>query len=559
MATLTPSILTTAAQCFTRQDNIWVEPGNPMTDGQVIYLPGMKAGLTPAEMTVLRGYFDHESAHIIYKSFNAMDRARNDHDRTMFNAVEDARIEAHLNAEYPGTIGTIASISSHGLAVRNANPGDMSAFDQAAHAVLWRLKGVDRSRVTYCPAGWAILDMIDTSDLDAFDPVTASPRDAMTLAQSLVDRVLAAIDSARQDDTPEPKPGDDGDSGESGGNGGGEPDGQPGDDGDADGSGNASRPDADSADSGQSGDTDGADGGDSDSDSAGAGAGSGDWSTETEKHSGNTSRSTYADAIEGMTDQTQTARSDYRVASAVATASRPMQRVSASPMAGLYTEIHSAAMRIATSLRRHLEANDRVHWSLPRESGHRIDRRTLPTVASGLGISAFNRRRVDRAHKTQVTILLDCSGSMRPMKDTATRAAFIVADACETIGCPTGIIGFDTGLFDIKRPGRVTPGTRMRPLDCGGTSLLPALLRERMESAARPTHRRVVFIVTDGEASDREGSVQFIQQERAAGVDYHGIGIYRGTQVHDACNTATVCQPSDLVERMETVLRSYRP
>ena len=558
-ATLDPRILSTAAQCFTRMSGVNVRPGSPRTDGTNIWLPGMKADLTPNELLILRGYFDHESAHLIYDSFAPMRHhsgSTEQKTRAMFNAVEDARIEARLNDEYPGTVGSIAAIGRHGLAQRNASPSEMTAYDQATHAVLWRLKGVDPSEVTYCPAGWQVLDAIDTTELDAFDLLGTSAEQAMDLARLLADRVTRAIDELRKSDEPEPEP-EPGDSGDSG-----DGDTEPGDqaeDSAGKGGGDTEGPES-------NGDSEPSDSGDDDT-GVGTGPASERWSSESEAGYAD---STYADAIDGMTTEDSPCDHElslyrHQQASAVDRASRTLNNPGGysgftRPLANLYQDLHRDAMRMARSLRPHLEATDRIHWTLPRESGHRIDRRTLPTVAAGLGIAAFNRRRVDRAHKTQVTILLDVSGSMKRRCDAASRAAYTVADACESLGCPTRILGFDCELWDIKRAGRVTPSTRYCSFSCGGTLLLPGLIREGMESAALPYHRRVVFVITDGGVGDEQPSVDWISHHRESGVDSHGIAIDSGVnRVHHACNTQVRCRTADLAERMEEALRSYHP
>ena len=221
-----------------------------------------------------------------------------------------------------------------------------------------------------------------------------------------------------------------------------------------------------------------------------------------------------------------------------------------------FAAVHRDAMRIAQTLREQLIARDRVNWSLPRESGHRIDRRTLPGVASGQTVSAFNRRAIDRAVNTKVTILLDDSSSMRPQYGECLHAAWTIADATESLGCPSEIIGFGSELRDIKQVGRVTSATPLRGRCSGGTSMLPALIRERMHADAYPRHRRVVFVITDGKTCAEKQCVDFIEQQRRDGATFFALCIdCEPHAVARACDSVVRCSGSNLAATMHASLR----
>ena len=213
-------------------------------------------------------------------------------------------------------------------------------------------------------------------------------------------------------------------------------------------------------------------------------------------------------------------------------------------------------MRIAQTLREQLIARDRVSWTLPRESGHRIDRRTLPGVASGQTVSAFNRRAIDRAVNTKVTILLDDSSSMSKQYRQCLHAAWTIADATESLGCPSEIIGFGSELRDIKQVGRVTSATPLRGACSGGTMMLPALIRERMHAEAYPRHRRVVFIITDGATCAEKQCVEFIEQQRRDGATFTALCIdCEPHAVAEACDSVVRCSGSNLAATMHASLR----
>jgi|DEB0MinimDraft_4_1074332.scaffolds.fasta_scaffold03783_4 cobalamin biosynthesis protein CobT len=568
---LTPDVLSIAATATSSTNRlIRVESGPPMTDGKTVYLPGIKPDLNSAEARLLRGYFDHETAHIRYNSFDGVKLLREKMEgrvyveklanqrHTMFNAIEDVRIEAKSMSELPGTVGTIKAINDSCLA-KNTGEG-LTSFAQACHAVIWYGQGVSRDRASYCPHGWAILDRIDLTEYDKFlgtlskRPKFLGAKAAAELAILLTDLVVDAISELEAEDVEPPSEvGDTGDGDEDSGDeddGGGDSgdDGESrADSGEVDGDGDSGDTDTDGDDDG---DGDSGDTGDSDGDTGGTpGGGRSSWSDEPGDPNEASKVAAIGDMIERADDD------DDPWGDAVQKSQRAHRPSPGSYVS--YNQIHPGAMRIAGTLRDQLMSRDRVHWSLPRESGHRIDRRTLPGVASGQTVSAFNRRRVDRAVKTKVTILMDESWSMHVRMVDTKLAAWMIADATETLGCPTQIIGFSDHCTDIKSPGRVTPAMNLSGLEQGGTELLPALIRERVTAESHSDHRRVVFVLSDGGTFAEDECVEYITRQRASGVTYFAVCIdMKRLKVHDACDAVVECSRHDVAGSMHRALLS---
>ena len=568
---LTPDVLSIAATATSSTNRlIRVESGPPMTDGKTVYLPGIKPDLNSAEARLLRGYFDHETAHIRYNSFDGVKLLREKMEgrvyveklanqrHTMFNAIEDVRIEAKSMSELPGTVGTIKAINDSCLA-KNTGEG-LTSFAQACHAVIWYGQGVSRDRASYCPHGWAILDRIDLTEYDKFlgtlskRPKFLGAKAAAELAILLTDLVVDAISELEAEDVEPPSEvGDTGDGDEDSGDeddGGGDSgdDGESrADSGEVDGDGDSGDTDTDGDDDG---DGDSGDTGDSDGDTGGTpGGGRSSWSDEPGDPNEASKVAAIGDMIERADDY------DDPWGHAVQKSQRAHRPSPGSYVS--YNQIHPGAMRIAGTLRDQLMSRDRVHWSLPRESGHRIDRRTLPGVASGQTVSAFNRRRVDRAVKTKVTILMDESWSMHVRMVDTKLAAWMIADATETLGCPTQIIGFSDHCTDIKSPGRVTPAMNLSGLEQGGTELLPALIRERVTAESHSDHRRVVFVLSDGGTFAEDECVEYITRQRASGVTYFAVCIdMKRLKVHDACDAVVECSRHDVAGSMHRALLS---
>jgi len=564
---LTPDVLSIAATATSSTNRlIRVESGPPMTDGKTVYLPGIKPDLNSAEARLLRGYFDHETAHIRYNSFDGVQLLREKMEgrvyveklanqrHTMFNAIEDVRIEAKSMSELPGTVGTIKAINDSCLA-KNTGEG-LTSFAQACHAVIWYGQGVSRDRASYCPHGWAILDRIDLTEYDKFlgtlskRPKFLGAKAAAELAILLTDLVVDAISELEAEDVEPPSEvGDTGDGDEDSGD---EDDGggDSGDDGESRADSGEVDGDGDSGDTDTDGDTDGDSDGDTDGDSDGTpGGGRSSWSDEPGDPNEASKVAAIGDMIERADDD------DDPWGDAVQKSQRAHRPSPGSYVS--YNQIHPGAMRIAGTLRDQLMSRDRVHWSLPRESGHRIDRRTLPGVASGQTVSAFNRRRVDRAVKTKVTILMDESWSMHVRMVDTKLAAWMIADATETLGCPTQIIGFSDHCTDIKSPGRVTPAMNLSGLEQGGTELLPALIRERVTAESHSDHRRVVFVLSDGGTFAEDECVEYITRQRASGVTYFAVCIdMKRLKVHDACDAVVECSRHDVAGSMHRALLS---
>ena len=573
---LTPDVLSIAATATSSTNRmIRVESGPPMTDGVTVYLPGIKPDLNSAEARLLRGYFDHETAHIRYNSFDGVKFLRDKMQseqfnpklatqrHTMFNAIEDVRIEAKSMSELPGTVGTIKAINDSCLA-KNTGEG-LTSFAQACHAVIWYGQGVSRDRASYCPHGWAILDRIDLTEYDKFlgtlskRPQFLGAKAAAKLAILLTDLVVDAISELEAEDVEPPSEvGDTGDGDEDSGDeddGGGDGDTDDGDDDGDSGDDGESRADSGEVDGdgdteGDSGDTGDSDG-DTDGDSDGTpGRGRSSWSDEP----GDPNEASKVAAIGDMIERASV-DDDDPWGPAVQKSQRAYPPSPGSYVS--YNQIHPGAMRIAGTLRDQLMSRDRVHWSLPRESGHRIDRRTLPGVASGQTVSAFNRRRVDRAVKTKVTILMDESWSMRVRMVDTKLAAWMIADATETLGCPTQIIGFSDHCTNIKSPGRVTSASNLSGLEQGGTELLPALIRERVTAESHSDHRRVVFVLSDGGTCAEDECVEYITRQRASGVTYFAVCIdMKRLKVHDACDAVVECSRHDVAGSMHRALLS---
>lgn len=73
------------------------------TDGNMIQLPSLPVDCGKELLLLVRGFIDHESAHIRYTDFKAFKEAALDAvTKNLFNAIEDWRVENRLAAVFPG-------------------------------------------------------------------------------------------------------------------------------------------------------------------------------------------------------------------------------------------------------------------------------------------------------------------------------------------------------------------------------------------------------------------------------------------------------------------------
>ena len=93
------------ASVLGNQYGVTVEIGGSeaYTDGKTIHLPALPLDFEPELIIMIRGFTDHESAHIRETDFETLRKANlTPFQHNLFNILEDWRIEERLSARYPG-------------------------------------------------------------------------------------------------------------------------------------------------------------------------------------------------------------------------------------------------------------------------------------------------------------------------------------------------------------------------------------------------------------------------------------------------------------------------
>jgi Mg-chelatase subunit ChlD len=73
------------------------------TDGNVIQLPALPVQYDESFINLVRGYTDHEAAHIRHTDFDVLKRVQSPLERHVFNILEDWRVENAMSTIYPGS------------------------------------------------------------------------------------------------------------------------------------------------------------------------------------------------------------------------------------------------------------------------------------------------------------------------------------------------------------------------------------------------------------------------------------------------------------------------
>lgn len=69
------------------------------TDGRSIHLPSLSQS---TDISIVRGYLDHEAGHIRYTDMDVMQQCKNQVETWLLNVIEDWRIEERMSERFPG-------------------------------------------------------------------------------------------------------------------------------------------------------------------------------------------------------------------------------------------------------------------------------------------------------------------------------------------------------------------------------------------------------------------------------------------------------------------------
>ncbi len=189
----------------------------------------------------------------------------------------------------------------------------------------------------------------------------------------------------------------------------------------------------------------------------------------------------------------------------------------------------------------------------------RLDTKALHklfTCRSDIFFRQLERRKVN----TEVVLCIDMSGSMH-FNDKAllaSKALFSLAHCLTKIrGLVFSIIGFyDNHVVDVLRAGdRVTP--RMRIIPDGGTMCGNTLKFAMQTFSAARDMRKIVIMITDGDANDADNFERIIARARKSRIEFLGVGI-QDRHILQYLPPEECCIIAEIRQLAEEILRMLR-
>jgi len=266
--------------------------------------------------------------------------------------------------------------------------------------------------------------------------------------------------------------------------------------------------------------------------------------------------------------------------------------------------------RLARRLQHRLSVLEREGWQFQQEEGHVDGSRLSQLICDPLDREIFQRERDTPKVNCAVSVLLDCSGSMKTHSASTSLLADVLGRALTMAGVATEILGFTTGSWtggramkDWQRAGRpetpgrlneqlhlvfksaATPWRRARP----GIAAIRRheLYREGIDGEAVdwaaqrlmrwPAQRRILLVISDGcpmdsathQANDAHYLDQHLKQtvsriERAGAITICGLGVgldlgcfYRrrlAIDLHDGLDDSLLMAIVDLISSRRPAL-----
>lgn len=193
------------------------------TNGQVIWLPALT---DPSMADVLFGYLAHEAGHVRTSHFGMMGQCQSDTERSLFNLIEDVRIEAEMESAFPGTKETLTAMADHIVDEGMVSPAETSQnessqlFNYLYHRLFHDVLGRESSLPLLVQSEEAIKQTFPKGFLTRLDVLIelrarsmGSTKDALLLVRAILNALQEAEREEQQQQqeqgdngTPPPQP-----------------------------------------------------------------------------------------------------------------------------------------------------------------------------------------------------------------------------------------------------------------------------------------------------------------------------------------------------------------
>lgn len=189
----------------------------------------------------------------------------------------------------------------------------------------------------------------------------------------------------------------------------------------------------------------------------------------------------------------------------------------------------------------------------------RIDSRRLAYAVVG-DPRVYKKRTEVQAPMPAVSVLIDCSGSMRGQEIMlALQATVAVSEVCNHLNIAHEVTVFGSAVGTVK--GFDEPLVRSRgrlgAIDAGGgTPMTEALWIAGRRLVSRKESRKIMLVVSDGAPNNTDTARDLVSMAERDGVEAYGIGIGNaGAAIRDVCTKAgVVASASNLAEAILAAL-----
>ncbi len=510
------------------------------TDGNTIYLPPLPADNEKA-YAIAHGYLDHETAHIKFTDFEAYSRTASVSymHEAICNILEDVRIEQKMSRFFPGcaiNLKRLTHILVKDGVLESVQQQDNEAVILQKFILYYLRRHVLQQTALDTLAQESTERLKETLPKGAFTRLLSLLSGADKLGSTkdcaeMTNDILAMLKEEKEKEQNKPKQeqpsaqsgqatesgtgGQGGNSASQAADGGqdvGKP--QPGDAGQSDCK-NATAEPAEAASNGEQPAT-------------------GNAGDAIERILNSQSQDTPFNAdmgkmLEGMLDDVQAADSACITVGEAGTGGVSLS-------SGDGNALFNKALRYSSALRPRLIGllqSHRKRHSRPANKGRRIALKRIHRIVTN-DPKVFLRKAPVSEVNTAISILLDASGSMRRVMDTANLSVMSVAHAMDLIdGVATGVAvypgraGSDVDI--ITRIGEPVSANRNRfnMAAGGGTPMAAAMWRAATDLMLAPQPRKILLVITDGEARamDIKSIDTLIAAAAASGMEIMALGI----------------------------------
>ena len=469
------------ASVLGRKYGVQVQIGGDVacTDGNIIRLPTLPLESDNVLTGLVRGWIDHESAHIRETDFGVL-RGNNITPliKNIWNIFEDWRVENKLAARFPGCRSNFHWLIEHEFTKRMQKPHNpaLQIINYLLLAVrAWDVEAVEKNRdIVGAFVKQSFPDLFDKLNklLKQVQIQCQTSKDAMDFAKkvtALIEAESLKIDSEKQEQNPKSKTG----------------------------------------------------------------------KTETGKKTLSKQdgikqllKASDCDLPQGVAE---------RIANELenATPNNPMKGLSVAVVSPKHfkpmedSDI-SQAKRASAALHARLHSLLQSKTMVRRTGSRRGKLDTGKLYKMNHSANIFLRDGERQGINTAVHILLDCSSSMRHKMDLASQACFTIANSLHKInGISVGVTAFPADPVLNRACASVCPMLKhgedlhinfnLRP--SGSTPMGEAIWWTMQQCYLLSENRKIIFIITDGKADSVENTEKAIEHGKHLGFEFYGIGI----------------------------------